>query len=80
MPDLDALIAERDRCLRELDVAGAKRVMNRHDASDEAVLIDLHKGRAIWWEGATDRERAISKTWLTERGYAVPDHVLIRRR
>ena len=70
--EVETFLRERNRVMRELDIAGGKRILNRPDADDETVLVALHKAR-IMWRGASDLEVAVSTAWLKERGYSAPE-------
>ncbi len=78
---LAAYLAERNRMLRELDVAAAKRFANGvgqafqpadgHSA-DTIALAGLHKAR-IQWRDATEAEVEQSRAWLREKGFEIPE-------
>lgn len=66
MVPLATFLAERHRMLRTLDVAAAQAKMP--GASDEVVLIALHKARYDC-TAIEDELRHESARWLRERGY-----------
>lgn len=75
MDEIAAFIAERDEALRSLETERvqafhAKWYPGRPPLRDDVAPVAMHKARTEC-ANLTDAERALSRRWLTERGFSV---------
>ena len=66
--NFEAWLAERNRVLRDLDIASDLVTESMPGASDEVKLLALHKGR-YECTAISDDLRRQSGEWLAARGY-----------